>query len=175
MKKMLIILLALSVIFPGATQSNFRVNEIKASEKRVALIIGNGNYEESPLKNPVNDARDMAQVLRRLNFEVMLKENLTQNDMKRAIRDFGAQIRNVGIALFYYAGHGAQVKGQNYLIPLKAIINSEEEVEFESVDLGYVLAQMENAKSRTNLAILDACRNNPFIENHQSSLTRRPA
>ena len=139
------------------------------TEKRAALVIGNGTYEAAPLKNPVNDARDIAQALSQLGFEVIHKEDLNQNDLKRAIREFGAKIRNGGVGLFYYAGHGIQVKGVNYLIPVGANIESEEEVEYEGVDVGFVLAQMESAGNRTNIVILDACRNNPFARSFRSA------
>lgn len=139
------------------------------SERRVALVIGNSAYETAPLKNPVNDGHDIAQALRELGFDVIHKENVNQNDMKRAIREFGEKIRNSGVALFYYAGHGIQVNGQNYLIPVGATIEKEEEVEYEGVDVGFVLAQMENARSRTNIVILDACRNNPFARSFRSA------
>jgi len=139
------------------------------AEKRVALVIGNSAYTTTPLKNPVNDARDMAQSLAALGFEVIHRENLNQNDMKRSIRAFGEKIRGGGIGLFYYAGHGVQVSGINYLIPVDAKIEGEEEVEYECVDAGFVLAQMENARNRMNIMILDACRNNPFARNFRSA------
>lgn len=139
------------------------------SERRVALVIGNGAYETAPLKNPVNDAQDMAKALGEIGFEVLYKENLNQNDMKRAVREFGAKIRNGGIALFYYAGHGTQVNGVNYLIPVGAKIEKEEEIEYECVDAGFVLAQMDNAGNRMNIVILDACRNNPFVRSSRSA------
>ena len=110
----------------------------------------------------------MAQALRGLGFDVIHKENLNQNDMKRAIREFGAKLRNGGVGLLYYAGHGVQVKGINYLVPVNAKIESEEEVEYESVDAGFVLAQMETAKNSLNIVILDACRNNPFARSFRS-------
>lgn len=140
-----------------------------SSEKRVALVIGNSDYQVAPLKNPVNDARDIAQTLAGLGFEVIHRENLNQNDMKRAIREFGAKIRNGGIGLFYYAGHGVAVKGINYLVPIDAKVESEEEVEYECVDAGFVLAQMESAANSLNIVILDACRNNPFARSFRSA------
>ncbi|MFY9607301.1 MAG: caspase family protein [Blastocatellia bacterium] len=85
--------------------------------ERVALVIGNAAYQNSPLLNPTNDARDFAQALNRSGFEIIHKENATQNEMKRAIRLFGEKIRSGGVGLFYYAGHGMQVDGRNYLIP----------------------------------------------------------
>jgi uncharacterized caspase-like protein len=83
------------------------------TDKRTALVIGNAAYRDFPLKNPVNDAKDIAQTLTALGFEVNYKENVTQNDMKRAIRAFGEKLRGGGVGLFYYAGHGLQVNGEN--------------------------------------------------------------
>ena len=155
-------------------QSNRRLerdNQTNSNaESRTALVIGNGGYADSPLRNPVNDATDMAQALRALGFEVLVYTNLDQNAMKKAIRDFGAKLRTKGgVGLFYYAGHGVQVKGTNYLIPVSAKVATEEEVEYESVEVGLVLAQMESAKNKMNIVILDACRNNPFARSFRSA------
>ena len=139
------------------------------SEQRVALIIGNSAYKIAPLLNPINDAKDMEQALSSFGFDTIYKENLTNSDMKKAIRDFGERIRNGGVGFFYYAGHGIQVNGHNYLIPIEAVINNEYEVEYESVDIGLVLAQMEEAETRLNVVILDACRNNPFTRSFRST------
>ncbi|MBC7795504.1 MAG: caspase family protein [Pyrinomonadaceae bacterium] len=141
-----------------------------SNEKRTALVIGNGVYADSPLKNPANDANDMAAALKNLGFEVLAFTNLDQNGMKKAVRDFGAKLRaKGGVGLFYYAGHGVQVKGRNYLIPVSATVNTEQEVEYESVEVGLVLAQMEAANNIMNIVILDACRNNPFARSFRSA------
>src|SRR5262245_34283840 len=144
-----------------------RKNEADA-EPRIALVIGNSAYAEGPLANPVNDAQDMAATLRQLGFEVMSGENRNHRQMEDMIREFGRRIRNGGVGMFYYAGHGMQVSGANYLIPIGARINGEAEVKFEAVDVGFVLAQMENAQNRLNIVILDACRNNPFAGSFRS-------
>ena len=146
-----------------------RVQQVTPAERRVALVIGNGAYKDSPLMNPVNDARDMAAALRGMGFEVIFGENLSQTDMKRNIHAFGEKIRNGGVGLFYYAGHGIQVRGSNYLIPVDATITSEEEVEYESVNAGQLLSQMAAARNRLNIVILDACRNNPFARSFRSA------
>lgn len=150
-------------------QPRMLTQDVSHSERRVALVIGNSAYETAPLRNPVNDAEDIAQALGELGFEIIHKENVRQNDMKRAIREFGEKIRNSDVALFYYAGHGVQVNGQNYLIPIGATIEKEEEVEYESVDVGFVLAQMTDGGGRINIVILDACRNNPFARSFRSA------
>ena len=139
------------------------------NEKRVALIIGNGDYQSSPLRNPTNDARSMARELRSLGFEVLEHIDASHEDMERAIVDFGRKIKDGGVGLFYYAGHGLQVKGNNYLVPVDAQIESETEVKFRSVNLGILLAKMEDANNRMNIVILDACRNNPFKRSWRSA------
>jgi hypothetical protein len=161
------------IILPARSQdrklSHEKRSDAARSEKRIALVIGNGLYKNAPLVNPTNDAKDVSQALVELGFEVIHKENLTQNQMREAIRAFGERIRNGGVGLFYYAGHGIQVDGRNYLVPVTAIINHVYEVEYESIDVGFVLAQMENARNRLNLVILDACRNNPFARKFRST------
>jgi hypothetical protein len=137
---------------------------------RTALVIGNGAYSDAPLKNPPNDATDIAAALKLMGFEVMAYTNLDQTGMKRAIREFGTKLRaKGGVGLFYYAGHGVQVKGTNYLVPIGATVNNEEEVEYESVEAGLAIAQMEAAKNPLNIVILDACRNNPFARSFRSA------
>jgi formylglycine-generating enzyme required for sulfatase activity len=145
-------------------------NRIPAqSEQRSALVIGNGTYETAPLKNPPSDAQAVARVLRELGFEVMEKENLDQKAMKKEIQALGQKLLKGGIGLFYYAGHGMQVNGKNYLIPVGAQIEHEKQVEYEAVDVGAVLAEMDNARNRLNIVILDACRDNPFARSFRSS------
>lgn len=137
-------------------------------ERRIALVIGNSAYEASPLKNPVNDARDMAATLRQLGFEVQEGIDLTQREMRQMIREFGQKLKSGGVGLFYYAGHGVQLKGQNYLIPLKVDIQSEADVEDLAVSADLVLNLMDEAGNRLNIVILDACRNNPFARSFRS-------
>ncbi len=142
---------------------------LSAQERRIALVIGNGTYKSAPLRNPVNDATDIADALGKFGFSVSLKTDANQRNMKQAILAFGKQLRNGGVGLFYFAGHGIQVKGTNYLIPIGAQIESEGDVEFEAVDAGRVLAKMEDAANDLNIIILDACRNNPFGRSFRSS------
>lgn len=143
---------------------------LSAAESRIGLVIGNGAYADAPLRNPVNDARSMAQTLRDLNFDVVALENADRLAMQRALLDFGRRLKGgPDAALFYFAGHGMQVRGANYLIPVKASIQSEEEVEVEGVDVNYVMGRMAMAKSRFNIVILDACRNNPFERSFRSA------
>ncbi|MBN2214168.1 MAG: caspase family protein [Bacteroidales bacterium] len=142
-----------------------------SGEKRHALIIGNSDYAIGVLTNPVNDAYAMAMALEELGFDVSLRlEVKTKDEMKRAIREFGDKLKQGGVGLFYFAGHGLQVGGFNFLVPIHAQIDSEEEVEYESVDVGFVLAQMEAAQNQMNIVILDACRNNPYARSFRSSV-----
>ena len=141
-----------------------------AASKRLALVIGNGAYTSAPpLKNPPNDARDMAASLRTLGFDVTSGINVNQKDMKRLIRDFGLKLKGGGSGLFYYAGHGVQSKGRNYLIPVDAEIQSEAEVEDSGVDASLVLNYMDDAQNGLNIVILDACRNNPVARSFRSA------
>ena len=139
------------------------------AEKRVALVIGNGAYATAPLKNPVNDARDIAAALRSVGFDVIHRENIDRTEMRRAVRDFSRQIRQGGVGLFYFAGHGVQVNGRNYLIPVGSNIEEEFEVADEGLDASSVLRAMEAADNRLNIVILDACRNNPFARSFRSA------
>src|SRR5206468_7027495 len=118
-------------------------------EKRVALVIGNGAYPSAPLRNPARDARGMGAALREQGFEVTLLENAGQKETRRAVNEFGKKLRDGGVGLFYYAGHGLQVNGRNYLVPVDAAIDDESEVEIEAVDL-------------------DACRDNPYARSFRS-------
>lgn len=124
-----------------------------AQGNRIALVIGNGAYKSAPLRNPVNDASDIADALERLGFSVALKTDVNQRSMKKAIRAFGKQLRKGGVGLFYFAGHGIQAKGTNYLIPIGAQIESESDVEYEAVDAGRVLGKMEDATNNLNIVL----------------------
>ncbi len=138
-------------------------------ERRTALVIGNGDYRNiSPLKNPVNDARDMASALRDLGFAVVHKQNANQQSMEYAIVQFGKSLRKGGVGMFYYAGHGVRVDGRNYLIPIGADIDTEFNVKYEAVDMGRVLDGMYDAGNGMNIVMLDACRKNPFARSFRS-------
>ncbi|HZG54417.1 MAG TPA: caspase family protein [Pyrinomonadaceae bacterium] len=141
------------------------------SRSRQALVIGNGNYQNAPrLSNPVNDARDVASTLRGLGFQVVEKEDQTADQMKRLIKEFGENLsRGGGVGLFYFAGHGVQVNGKNYLIPVEARSLREKFIEFDAVDVGRVLTEMEDAENGPNIVILDACRSNPFTRSWRSA------
>jgi len=139
------------------------------AERRVALVIGNSAYKSAPLKNPANDARDMAAALQRLGFDVALLLDAGQKQMDAAVREFGLKLRQGGAGLFYYAGHGLQVGGENYLVPVDAQIQTESDVRYTCLPAGLVLGKMEDARNDLNIIILDACRNNPFARNFRSA------
>ena len=130
--------------------------------KRVALLIGNGAYKTARLRNPVNDVDDMAKKLQQLGFDVVKLTDATRKEMREALRNFGARLERGGVALFYYAGHGLQLNGENYLVPIGADIKKEHEAQDECLRVGAVLAEMENRNSSLNMIFLDACRDNPF-------------
>lgn len=138
-------------------------------EKRVAIVIGNSDYASAPLKNPANDAKSVADTLRKLNFKVYDYYNLNLNDIKRVTDTFAKSENAGGTALFYFAGHGMQAGGNNYLIPVNADIKGEGDIEFEAMNLNRVLSKMESANNRVNIVILDACRNNPFTRSYRSA------
>lgn len=149
------------------------------AEKRVALVIGNASYTRvSPLRNPKNDAELMAKSLRATGFDVIVVTDVDVRGMGRAIRDFGKKLRAAGedaVGLFYYAGHGIQSKGVNYLLPLNAEIETEADLQIESISSVNILSQMEEAGNALNLVILDACRNNPIkskVRSASSGLAR---
>ena len=171
MRALLIAFLAASLaaaLFASAARAaerNVVVAESKAqpaSEPRIALVIGNSDYPNAPLLNPVNDVRAIAERLAKLRFQVTRLENATQEQMYDAIRAFGDRLRGGGVGLFYYAGHALQVRGRNYLLPVRAMIEREDEIIYRTVDTGQILDKMESARNRVNIVILDACRNNPF-------------
>ncbi len=140
---------------------------------RTALIIGNGDYPTAPLDNPVNDANDIADKLQVLGFEVAVLTNSSRRDMRRAIREYSENLkRSGGVGLFYYAGHGMQIKGVNYLIPTDAVMASEFEIPDEAVSANSVLRAVEDAGNDLNIVILDACRDNPFARSYRSAATR---
>jgi formylglycine-generating enzyme required for sulfatase activity len=139
------------------------------SQNRIALVIGNSSYKTASLKNPVNDAMDMTKILKELGFGVTTLYNASYGEMFQAVRAFGSELSQARVGLFYFAGHGMQVKGRNYLIPVDADIQAEEEAAYTAIDAGLVLSKMERAGNRTNIVILDACRDNPFARSFRTS------
>ena len=168
MKKLIIFLtLAMLISTDTVFASDDRGIQLNHSRK-TALVIGNSDYAFAPLKNPKNDAEDMAALLKTKGFDTILIINGTQRQMEQAIRKFGKKIIKGGVGLFYYAGHGMQVKGTNYLIPIGADITAEDEIKYESVNTNIILSKMDTAGNSLNMIFLDACRNNPFARSFRS-------
>lgn len=136
------------------------------AEKRVALVVGNSSYQNvTRLDNPRNDASLMAETLTALGFALIgnrAQLDLDKAALDNAVQSFGRQVQGADVALFYYAGHGVQVSGQNYLVPINANPTREADVDFQMVDVNLVLRQMHGSGTKLNMVILDACRNNPF-------------
>jgi len=149
----------------GSTTSEKRTVKFMAAvaEKRIALVLGNAAYgEKSSLRNPVNDANLMEATLKELGFEVIKRTNAGLNVMRDAVREFSRRLSQYNVALFYYAGHGMQIDGINYLIPTDAILKEPSDCKYEAVPVDFVTEEFGKYPENTNIVILDACRNNPY-------------
>jgi hypothetical protein len=166
-----------NVVLPGPERPASASHPALGHEgRRVALVVGNSAYRNvSPLDNPANDARLMADTLQRLHFSLVgggALNDLDKAGLDRAVQEFGTQLQGADVGLFYFAGHGVQVHGANYLVPIDSNLTREADVAFEMLDAELVLRQMEAAATRLNLVILDACRNNPFVSRGLRALDR---
>lgn len=141
----------------------------QASAQRVALVIGNANYSVGRLTNPPNDVVLMEAALRKLNFKVQTVLNANQNQMKRAVRDFGTSAQGADVAFMYFSGHGTQANGENYLLPVGASIEKESDYSIEAISANDVLQQIRGAKPKAAILVLDACRDNPMAATTRSS------
>jgi len=159
--RIFLVLFILVLIYPSSLPA--------APEQRIALVIGNGAYGSGPLKNPVNDATDMAAILKKLGFSVTLKKNARLQEMDEAVETFGNRLKRGGVGLFYYAGHGVQINGTNYLLPIGAKINKEADVKYQAVDANKILDEMATANNGLNIVIFDACRDNPFARSFRNA------
>jgi len=141
-----------------------------APSHKVALVIGNGSYaKEGTLRNPTNDAEDMCKVLKQLKFETLCYYDIkSRREFKNRIQEYVNRLRPTSAGLFYYAGHGIQVQGENYLIPTAVELKSQADVEDETVSVNYLMAQLDGVKNSFNMVILDACRNNPWARGFRS-------
>lgn len=148
-----------------------------AAEKRVALVVGNSAYvNAAPLPNPVNDASAMAKALTAAGFEVIVGLDLDKPAFDGKVREFARALDGADVALFFYAGHGLQVAGRNYLAPIDATLSKERDLDFEGVSVDFVLKQMEiDRENKTNIVFLDACRDNPLARNLARSMNTRSA
>jgi hypothetical protein len=147
------------------------ISVVPQKGNRVALVIGNSRYKYAPLKNPVNDAEDITKVLKQCNFTVISVYNASRTDIRKSVREFSTRIETADVGLFYYAGHGIQIDGENYLIPIDADVSGEYEVEDECLRISNILKSMRYSKGRLNIVILDACRINPFRTQFRSQTT----
>ena len=136
--------------------------------KRLALVIGNSSYKFVSLPNATNDSADMSAKLRQLGFDVVYRENLTISKIGSTLREFRSKLTPGSTALVFYAGHGLQIKGENYLPTVDADIASEDDVPFQSISLKHILDLLDESKTLVNLVFLDACRNNPFSRGFRS-------
>lgn len=162
----------LKIAFVFLVASVVSVISAQAS-KRVALVVGNGAYQNvSALPNPTNDADDVATALRRLNFDVTHISDLDRNDFQNSLADFSEKSDNAEVAIFFFAGHGIEINRENYLIPIDAKLATDSKVRFEAVSLSDVSAAMEGVKG-LRLVLLDACRNNPFVKEMKRSASTR--
>ena len=161
----------------AAMAAYLAVSTPATAEKRVALVIGNSGYQSaSALVNPTNDATDVTTELKALGFDVILGIDLDKRGFDARIREFAKLLEGADTGLLFYAGHGLQVAGQNYLIPTDAKLDRERDLDFEAVRLEFILKQMEiEREGKTNLVILDACRDNPFTRNLARSMGTRSA
>lgn len=135
---------------------------------RIALVVGNARYADKPLKNPANDADDVARELQRLGFTVQRHQDLGRREMNEALRRFSTAASRADLAVVYYSGHGLQAGGENYLVPVDARIADERDIRSEGVALRDVLGDLEEAKVQRVVVVLDACRDNPFATRARS-------
>ncbi|MBP5451056.1 MAG: caspase family protein [Treponema sp.] len=139
------------------------------AQDRVALVIGNGNYKNSPLDNPVQDAMEIEQKLSELNFDTILRTDCNIDDMDTAFGEFYKKSKNAEVALFYFSGHGVQSGGVNYLLPIDHTISNDEQIRRQAIDVNEIMSRTQDTGCETTILILDACRNNPFGKSRGTS------
>ncbi len=145
------------------------VVSLQAASSKVALVIGNSAYAHAPLTNPINDAHDMAAKLRGLGFDVVERDNIKMSQIGGTLREFRSKLSPGAVALVFYAGHGVQIKGENYFPSVDAEISSEEDVPNQSISIKQIMDVLDESKTQLNLVFLDACRNNPFSRSFRSA------
>ena len=148
-----------------------------AAQKRVALVVGNSAYQNNgALTNPANDAQDMADALKRVGFEVIVGLDVDKRGFDGKVREFANALETADAAVLFYAGHGLQVAGRNYLIPVDARLSSERDLDFDAIPLDFILRQMEIGRdNKANVVFLDACRDNPLARNLARTMGTRSA
>lgn len=135
---------------------------VKSAESRIALVIGNGAYRTAPLKNPPGDASAVAATLRGLGYDVTLRQNTRLRELIESLREFSLRAPKATVRMLFYAGHGVQVKGRNYLVPIDADPKSEADIQRQSADVGEFVDRLSAIRTGANIVVLDACRVNPF-------------
>lgn len=149
----------------GKTQAGAILNQ----GRRIALVLGNSDYENRPLKNPANDARDMGEALKGAGFVVIERYNADLPDMRNAIKTFSDQLNDYDVGLVYYSGHGIEFAGRNYFIPVNADIKSEVEIPRQGFDATEIVEKMSRSNVKTSIFIIDACRNAPVFSSLRSA------
>jgi len=173
MLKLFILIMLLTVSLFANDRALQRISMQK--ESRVALIIGNNNYKSrslSKLNNPINDARAIKKILSTRNFEIIYQEDATRKIMRKKLRLFYKKIRNGAVGFLYFSGHGLELDGENFLIPIDATIEEKDDVEDDSISVDSILKKMQKAGNRLNIAVLDACRNDPFSKGGSGGLAK---
>ena len=161
--KLTFLLLLLPFLLFASTNDRALYIEKYASEKKVALVIGNGSYGYfSILNNAINDAKDMKNILESRDFKVHYLRNATKRQMDKKVDEFVRDLKNGGVGMFYYAGHGVEVEGKNYLIPIDMEKNDKIDIKYDALEVNKIIEKMEDARNRLNILVLDACRNDPY-------------
>jgi hypothetical protein len=152
-----------------STPTSSQIAPTQATGRRIALVVGNANYKVRPLRNPRNDADDMSRSLRTSGFEVIDLRDASLQQMRTGVRQFGDRLLNNDVGLVYYSGHGVEVKGRNYFIPVNADVMREDEIADQGLDVSLILEKMNTAGKGVNILIVDACRDDPFGRSFRSS------
>ncbi|MBL0708396.1 MAG: caspase family protein [Sulfurimonas sp.] len=170
--KIVLLLLLVSIVLSANTD---RALKMMKTEQRVALVIGNNNYNSdrlSKLKNPINDAKAIKSKLQTLGFKVYYGENLTVREMDKKLSKFSKKLRGGGVGLFFFAGHGVESRGSNYLMGKDSNLADKEDIAYESLELNKVIDKMKHSGNRLNIVLLDACRNDPFSRSGGGGLAK---
>lgn len=138
------------------------------NEKRVAFVIGNGTYDESPMHNAISAAQKMKIFLQKHNFEVVYREDASKRELIKGLREFNYLMEKECVALFYFSGHTVHVKKKNYIIPTETFIESDYHVLYEAIELDAIIAKMKRSQNRLNIIILDSAQNNPFAKRYRT-------
>jgi len=170
------IIMIVLLLFTHPLQANSnRALQMMKTEQRVALVIGNNKYNSDrlpALRNPINDARAMKDKLQTLGFKVYYGENLNVREMDKKLRSFSSKLRAGGVGLFFFAGHGVESQGNNYLMGRDSNLLDKEDIAYESLELNKVIDKMKNSGNRLNIVLLDACRNDPFSRSGGGGLAK---